>query len=251
MTNQLWEVLRAAGETPSLPAGLRIYAIGDVHGRLDLLDKLLEKIQTDRTVRPAIRSVFVFLGDYIDRGPSSRQTIDRLMELAGDAECVFLRGNHEEIALRCLSDPGLFEHWMRLGGSDTLRSYGVTVRALTGASVAEMQASFHEAIPQSHLRFFRDLQNFFTCGDFFFVHAGVKPATLLSLQRPADLLWIRDEFLASRKDFGKIIVHGHTPVMNVEVKPNRINIDTGAFATNWLSCLSLEDGMLSVIDTRN
>lgn len=251
MANSVWAELKVAGRAPSLPKGLRIYAISDIHGRLDLLDKLLEKVRTDRTLRPTIRCVFLFLGDYIDRGRSSRQTIERLIQLAADVECVFLRGNHELFALRCLSDPLLFDQWMRLGGHETLLSYGVPLKALNRTSVAEMQAAFHEAISQNHLNFFRDLQDTFVCGDFFFVHAGVKPGVALARQKQNDLLWIRDEFLTSQDDFGKIIVHGHTPVQTVDVRRNRINIDTGAFATGCLSCLVLERGLATVIDTRD
>lgn len=241
--------LMVRGRPPRLPAGLRIYAVGDIHGRLDLLDGLLDRISSDIALRPAIRPVWVFLGDYIDRGPSSRETIDRLI-LHGEAhESIFLRGNHELIATKCLSDRGLFDKWLRLGGVETLLSYGVPRERLANATqIVELQAAFHGAMPQSHFRFFRDLQNSFTCGDFFFVHAGVRPGVELPLQKENDLLWIREEFLSSRQDYGKIVVHGHTPVSEIEVMPNRINIDTGAFATGCLTCLVIEDTALSVLD---
>ena len=113
----------------------------------------------------------------------------------------------------------------------------------------QLQAAFHRALPQSHLQFFRDLQSFYACGDFFFAHAGVKPHVSLSLQKEQDLLWIREEFLTSNEDFGKIVIHGHTPTREIEVQQNRINIDTGAFATGRLTCLVIEDSSLSVIDT--
>jgi serine/threonine protein phosphatase 1 len=233
-----------------LPTGLRIYAVGDIHGRLDLLNRLLARTNSDIALRPTVRPVYVFLGDYIDRGPSSRETIDRLIEHGETHESVFLKGNHEQIALKCLSDRSLFDQWMRLGGLETLVSYGVYPEALdNGKQIAELQAAFHSALPQTHFRFFRDLQNSFVCGDFFFAHAGVKPGLALSQQTEKDLLWIRDEFLSSRLDFSKIVVHGHTPVHEVEVEPNRINIDTGAFATGLLTCLVLEGASALVIDT--
>ena len=242
--------LKLRGRRPSLPAGVRIYAIGDIHGRLDLLDELLTRIETDIAERPTARPVFVFLGDYIDRGPSSRETIDRLVEHGSANETVFLRGNHELIAIKCLSDRSLFDQWLRLGGLETLVSYGVLPEPkVSGRPIVELQSAFHHALPQTHFRFFRDLQNAYACGDFFFVHAGVRPNVELSQQKESDLLWIRGEFLSSDYDFGKIIVHGHTPAKNVEVRPNRINIDTGAFATGRLTCLVLEDQSLSVIDT--
>lgn len=133
---------------------------------------------------------------------------------------------------------------------ETMMSYGVRPETPAGGRpIAELQAAFHSALPQTHFRFFRDLQNSFACGDFFFAHAGVKPNVDLSHQKERDLLWIREEFLLSTCDFGKIIVHGHTPTREIEVGPNRINIDTGAFATGRLTCLVIEAGSLSVIDT--
>ena len=233
-----------------MPSGLRIYAVGDIHGRLDLLDQLLARISTDIALRPTARPVYVFLGDYIDRGTWSRETIDRLIEHGEIRESVFLRGNHEQIAVQCLSDPGLLDQWLRLGGLETLVSYGVPAETLAGArQVAELQSAFHGALPQSHFRFFRDLQNSFASGDFFFAHAGARPNVELTRQKESDLLWIRGEFLSSSYDFGKIIVHGHTPSGEVEVRPNRINIDTGAFATGRLTCLVIEGQSLSTIDT--
>jgi serine/threonine protein phosphatase 1 len=238
------------GRRPSLPKGLRVYAVGDIHGRFDLLNKLLARIDTDIALRPTVRPVYVFLGDYIDRGSSSRETIDRLIEHGETHESVFLKGNHELIAIKCLSDPSLFDQWMRLGGLETLKSYGAAPATLAnGKQIVELQAAFHNALPQAHFRFFRDLRSSFACGDFFFAHAGVKPKVDLSRQKQSDLLWIRGEFLSSNDDFGKIIVHGHTPNSEIEVGPNRINIDTGAFATGRLTCLVIEDGSLSVIDT--
>jgi serine/threonine protein phosphatase 1 len=242
--------LRVRGRRPSLPAELRIYAIGDIHGRLDLLNELLARISSDIALRPTVRPLYVFLGDYIDRGSASRETIDRLIEHGKTHESVFLKGNHELIAIKCLSDRGLFDQWLRLGGLETLVSYGVPAETLAnGKQIAELQSAFHGALPQAHFRFFRDLKNSFECGDFFFAHAGVKPNVELSRQKEIDLLWIRGEFLTSTDDFGKIVVHGHTPTHEIEVAPNRINIDTGAFATGRLSCLVLEGEELSVIDT--
>jgi len=242
--------LRVRGRRPSLPAELRIYAIGDIHGRLDLLNELLARIGSDIALRPTVRPLYVFLGDYIDRGSASRETIDRLIEHGKTHESVFLKGNHELIAIKCLSDRGLFDQWLRLGGLETLVSYGVPAETLAnGKQIAELQSAFHGALPQAHFRFFRDLKNSFECGDFFFAHAGVKPNVELSRQKENDLLWIRGEFLSSKDDFGKIVVHGHTPTREIEVGPNRINIDTGAFATGRLTCLVIEGLSLSVIDT--
>ena len=242
--------LSVRGRRPALPESLRIYAFGDVHGRLDLLDELLGRVAQDISLRPVARPLFVFLGDYIDRGPQSRETIDRLIAHGRKDECVFLKGNHEQVAMRSLSDRGLFDQWMRFGGVDTLVSYGVFPKPLLDEQqIVRLQAAFHDALPQAHFRFFRDLQTSFACGDFFFVHAGVRPRVDLSHQKESDLLWIRDEFLSSSEDFGKIIVHGHTPTSEVEVAPNRINIDTGAFATGRLTCLVMDEASLAVMNT--
>ena len=205
----------------SLPAGLRIYAVGDIHGRLDLLDNCLSQIQRDLAQRPCLRSVHVFLGDYIDRGTWSRGTIDRLIDTGLNYECIFLKGNHELVAMRCLTDLTLIPKWLRLGGLETLISYGVAPTISTERrQIVATQMAFQDSLPASHFQFFGRLQNIFTCGDFFFTHAGVKPNVALSEQKEEDLLWIREEFLTSKKDFGKIVVHGHTPTPNVDVRTN-------------------------------
>jgi diadenosine tetraphosphatase ApaH/serine/threonine PP2A family protein phosphatase len=242
--------LSVRGQPPALPAGLRVYAIGDIHGCLDLLNGLLARIEADIARHPKTKPLYVFLGDYIDRGLSSRETIDRLIQHAATHKCVFLKGNHELIAIKCLSDPDLFDQWLRLGGRETLASYKVPIETpVNGNQIVSLQSAFHSALPQAHFRFFRDLKNSFECGDFFFVHAGVKPNVELSRQKESDLLWIRGEFLSSDEDFGKIVVHGHTPTQEIEVRPNRINVDTGAFATGRLTCLVIEGKSVSVIDT--
>jgi serine/threonine protein phosphatase 1 len=233
-----------------LPADMRIYAVGDIHGRIDLLDILLARIHADAALHPTKRPLYVFLGDYIDRGSWSRQTIDRLLEHGAVNESVFLRGNHELIAIDSLSDLGLFHRWLGFGGPETLTSYGISPEIVASTKkIGELQVAFQKAFPPSHLRFFLNLENSFECGDFFFAHAGVRPNVALSCQKEGDLLWIREEFLSSNEDFGQIVVHGHTPTLNVEVRPNRINIDTGAYASGRLTCLVVDDSSLSIIDT--
>jgi serine/threonine protein phosphatase 1 len=244
------DLLAVQGRRPSLPAGVRIYAVGDIHGRLDLLERLFSRIDADIAQRPVTRPIFVFLGDYIDRGPSSRETIELLLKRSEISECVFLKGNHEQIAVSCLNNPRMFNQWLRLGGIETLVSYGVKPgHFVSRPKVAELQAAFHRALPRTHLNFFREQPTSFACGDFFFAHAGVKPRVILAHQTEQDLLWIREEFLTSNDDFGKIVVHGHTPTHAIEVRTNRVNIDTGAYATGRLTCLVIEDPALSVIDT--
>jgi len=224
-------------QRPRVPDGIRIYAIGDIHGRADLLDGTLKRIDADLKTNPVAHAIEVFLGDYIDRGPASRQVLDRLVARNRTHQAVFLKGNHETYLIDFVTNPLILEDWKRVGGFATLMSYGITPS--TNAE-AQLAAAFDQALPESHRQFLGNLKLSFTCGDFFFVHAGVRPGIPLEKQREEDLLWIRQDFLLSEEDFGKIIVHGHTPVAHPDIRPNRINIDTGAFATGRLTCLKLE-----------
>ncbi len=225
----------------ALPDGIRIYAIGDVHGRADLVDRLLARIEAERVEAAPPRTLHLLLGDYIDRGPSSRAVIDRLIQRQRTHEVVCLKGNHERYAFEFLSTPAALDPWRRLGGLETLISYGLTPTMRPDpAAQARLSAEFNRALPDSHRQFLANLLLSFDCGDYLFVHAGIRPGLPLEQQLEEDLLSIRDEFLSSEEDFGKVVVHGHTPVMEPEVRPNRINIDTGAYATGRLTCLKLE-----------
>ena len=198
-------------------------------------------------VRPE-RPIQVFLGDYIDRGPASSQVIDMLIDRAQRHETIFLKGNHEAMLLDLLGDPEIFASFKQYGGLPTLLSYGLTPSV--NPDHDEQQALIGELvqkIPDPHRRFFDDLQSKYLCGDFLFVHAGVRPGIPLPQQKEEDLLWIRDEFLSSDKNFGKFIVHGHTPVAKPDIRPNRINIDTGAYATGILTLLIIQgDHMVTI-----
>jgi serine/threonine protein phosphatase 1 len=224
---------------PSIPPGQRIYAVGDIHGRLDLLDQLLRMIQLDNAERPpAERQTLIFLGDYIDRGPASPGVIERL--LAGPPEgfdCICLMGNHEELLLRSLSESATMYNWLVNGGKETLASYGVRVEDHGLNGLAEALA---DALPESHYGFLRGLGISVSFGDYFFVHAGVRPRVSLAEQATEDCLYIREPFLSHRGSFGKIVVHGHTPVREPDVRANRIGIDTGGFFTGRLTALRLE-----------
>jgi serine/threonine protein phosphatase 1 len=161
---------------------------------------------------------------------------------------VYLRGNHETLMLDFLRDPTILADWEVLGGLQTLMSYGLKPPLRSDAQMrVKLAADFNAALPESHRRFLLGLENSFTCGDFFFVHAGVLPGIPLTQQREEDLLWIRDEFLLYKKDFGKVVVHGHSPVAAPEVRANRINIDTGAYATGNLTCLIIEGSKITFI----
>src|SRR5674476_717351 len=233
---------------PRVPDGVRIYAIGDIHGRADLLDEVLNRIDADLTKNPVPRGIEVFLGDYIDRGPASREVLDRLVARSRTHQAIFLKGNHETYLIDFVNNPPILEDWQRLGGLETLMSYGITPSInANAAEQARLAAAFDQVLPENHRQFLGGLKSSFTCGDFYFVHAGVRPGIPLAKQREEDLLWIRHEFLLCEEEFSKIVVHGHTPVPQPDIRPNRINIDTGAYATGNLTCLILEDDKMRVI----
>ncbi|OSI25753.1 metallophosphoesterase family protein [Bradyrhizobium canariense] len=233
---------------PRLPDGVRIYAIGDVHGRADLLQSLLTVIDADLARSAPERAIQVFLGDYVDRGPDSRAVIDLLIERSKSHETVCLKGNHEVFLLEVLKDPARLEEWRRYGGLLTLVSYGVNpTMNPTPEQQIELIEGLRHTLPPEHLSFLQQLRPSFACGDFFFVHAGVKPGVALERQKEEDLLWIREEFLESERRFGKYVVHGHTPVSVPDIRSNRINIDTGAYATGNLTLLTIQgDSLLAI-----
>ncbi len=237
--------------TPRMEEGVRVYAIGDVHGRLDLVLELREMIEADLCAHPVERSIELFLGDYIDRGPSSREVLDHLISSRPVcSERICLKGNHEQTLLEFLEDPDRLKHWARYGGMEMMRSYGVSEGTpMTSAACKGIHKQFAAAFPDWHLAFCRDLPTAVSFGDYFFAHAGVRPGIPLAEQDDRDLMWIRDEFLSSSKYHGKLIVHGHTPTKQPEVHSNRINIDTGAFASGILTCLVLEDEGQGLIAT--
>jgi serine/threonine protein phosphatase 1 len=237
--------------TPRVPAGTRVYAVGDIHGRVDLLREINQLIHEDGYAHQAPRNLVVYLGDYIDRGPHSSEVIDLLLDkpLPG-FERVHLAGNHEDSLLRFLHDAAIGPAWLDYGGAATCHSYGV--RPPDPASARDLlraQAELREKLPERHRAFMRGLAATHTEGDYFFVHAGVRPGVPLAAQSPEDLLWIRREFLDSNAEFGKIVVHGHSITELPEVRRNRIGIDTGAFASGHLTCLVLADEAWSFLQT--
>lgn len=235
-------------EKPSLPDGVRIYAISDIHGCAHLLEPMLDVIDADVRLGRVSEAIEVYLGDYIDRGPDSRSTLDLLVERSRSRNAIFLCGNHEAFLVDLLRDPCRLPDWFRVGGLQTLLSYGITPSPAPGpVEQSALVDRFWAALPDPHREFLNALQLTYTCGDFFFVHAGVRPGTPLQDQLVRDLLWIRDEFLDSQQEFGKFVVHGHTPVKTADIRPNRVNIDTGAYATGNLTLLSIEGNRLLAI----
>lgn len=223
------------------PQGMQLYAIGDVHGRLDCLTLMHEMIANEIAHdRPADWRV-IHLGDYVDRGPQSAQVLDFLIEAkARDPRMLTLMGNHDEGVLQFLADPADAELFVRYGGFDTAASYGVVLDVQTATARLESHRQLVAAMPQSHLLFLRDLPRSVSFGDFFFCHAGVRPGVPLDAQSPHDLVWIRREFLYHPGLYEKVVVHGHTPVNQPEVMPNRVDVDTAAFDTGRLTALVVD-----------
>ena len=227
---------------PATPAGVALFAIGDIHGRIDLLEPLLDVIGDEAAERT--RTIVVGLGDYVDRGQDSRAVVDRLLDLAArpGIETCFLRGNHDQILLDFLADPSLGPYWRQVGGGETLFSYGVEPPA-TRKHMEEWGAAreaFAANMPERHLTFFQDLRFSFTWGDYFFAHAGAQPGTPLEEQSQLDLMWIRQPFLDDERRFDRIVVHGHTPAEEVHADDRRIGLDTGAYMTGVLTACRFE-----------
>jgi len=243
----------------SVPEGVRIYAVGDIHGRLDLLERLLDLIQNDSETHRAACTHLVFLGDYIDRGSDSKGVVSRLIsEPPHGFSRVCLKGNHEAMLLTFLEDPGASANWLHNGGDEALLSYGVDPGIVQNAlysgragraGLAEANAAFRALLPDDHLLFFRGLECCFRSGGYLFAHAGVRPGVALDCQDESDLIWIRGDFLRHPGDFGAVVVHGHTPAHAPEELHNRIGIDTLAFRSGKLTAVALEGSRRWFIST--
>lgn len=228
-----------------VPDGLRVYAVGDIHGRLDLLEQLLASIAADDRARGnGVETHIIFLGDLIDRGPASSGVVERLMAFAGERPNVrFLLGNHEQVFLRAMSgDQRALRFLIRIGGRETLLSYGITEEDYRALDFDELAALAAEKVPARHLAFLDSFEDWIELGDYLFVHAGIRPGVALEDQEQSDLCWIRDEFLSCPDSFGRIVVHGHSITEDIDVRSNRIGIDTGAFASGRLTAIGLEGG---------
>jgi serine/threonine protein phosphatase 1 len=215
--------------------------VGDIHGRDDLLQEMAERIKADLEGGSLDHAVTVFLGDYVDRGLESMRVVERLSRGQWPTPIIALAGNHEDLLLAFLEKEGVLEAWRGLGGLETLHSYGVDVgQAMAGRDFRGVQTVFAGRFPEHHRHFLETLKDSSFIGDYFFCHAGIRPGVPLDRQDRYDLLNIRDPFLSSKVEHGKLVVHGHTSSLAPEICVNRIGIDTAAYATGCLTCLVLE-----------
>lgn len=230
------------GHRPTGPRGQRAYVVGDIHGRLDLLDRLLALIEADLADRPVKKATVIFVGDLIDRGPNSNQVVERLrIYRRRGLSTVFLLGNHEEVMLRVLGgDSSLIANWCKFGGAECMASYGVDARAFRAMDPNDALAEVQRRVPKVHEQFIGSFADSCRFGDYLIVHAGIRPGVELELQTQEDLRWIREPFLSHGGDHGMTVVHGHTIVPRVEETGNRIAIDTGAYRSGRLTALVID-----------
>jgi serine/threonine protein phosphatase 1 len=237
-----WRDENAHRAAPVIPGGIRVYAVGDIHGHRELLERLLALIEKDISGRARLRNVLIFVGDLIDRGPESNQVVERLRTLKmPDVRTVFLMGNHEEILLRIIDgEDSLVWDWLSFGGDTCMTSYGLDPKALKGLSIELAADAIRAAIPNNHVEFLRSFADSFAVGDYLFVHAGIRPGIPIAQQRPEDLRWIRGPFLGWKEDHEVMVVHGHTISATVDEQPNRIGIDTSAYQNGLLTAMGAE-----------
>lgn len=224
----------------SVPDGQRVYAIGDIHGRSDLFEQLLDQIDEDCAARGAADTWLVLLGDLVDRGPDSRRVVERAIALAGTGRVRALAGNHEEMLLGSMKNEDTLRHFLRHGGKETLFSYGLDPEDYARSTLTDLHERLPELIPQRHLDFFEAMEDRIVLGDYLFVHAGIRPGVPLDEQIRPDLRWIRREFLDHTEPHSHVVIHGHTITDEPVVRSNRIGIDTGAFASGRLTAIGLE-----------
>ncbi len=234
---------------PAIPPGERVYAVGDVHGRLDLFDALITAIEADDACRWPAKTTIVLLGDLVDRGSDSAGVITAARALSKRRSTRIICGNHEEMFLRCFDDLELIPHFLRYGGRETLLSYGADDELLTNGSPEEIQQLFRQIVPANDIHFMQGFENHLVVGDYLFVHAGISPGEQLEEQRIKDMRWIREPFLSHGGDHGYIVVHGHTVGEETVVRPNRIGVDTGAYLTGKLTALGLEGAQRWLVET--
>ena len=238
-------------ESATIPEGRRVYAIGDVHGRCDLLKELMAKIIEDDGQRGDAESEIIFLGDLVDRGPDSAGVLDLAMQVKQELGDVrFLMGNHEEVYLAATKgEEKAVRFFNRIGGRETILSYDITMKEYMELDIAGLAQRIPELFPQEHIDFVASFEDQIIVGDYAFVHAGIRPGVALSEQKPKDLRWIREDFLSASEAHEKIIVYGHTINDDIVEARSRIGIDTGAYYSNKLTALALQGSERWYLDT--
>lgn len=234
---------------PAIPAGQRVYAVGDVHGRLDLFEAAIAAIETDDAVRLPADTTIVLLGDLVDRGPDSAGVLAAARTLAARRKVRIIAGNHEEMFLQSREDSEVLRHFLRFGGRETILSYPVDIATYRELTVEETQDLMLQIVPPADFAFMEGFEDAIAIGDYLFVHAGVRPGVPLDEQKPKDLRWIREPFLSHGGELPGFVVHGHSITLDVDVQANRIGIDTGAFNSGKLTVLGLEGTARWVIET--
>ncbi len=232
-------------DTARVPDGMRIYAIGDIHGRDDLLNALLTQIEADDLARGAADTQIIFLGDLVDRGPGSAAVVETALALNTSGRNVrFLMGNHEEVFVSACrkSDPKVTRFFLRIGGEATVLSYPITRAEYMTLDMEQLTERLDTLVPREHVKFIESFEDQIIIGDYVFVHAGIRPGVPLSDQKQSDMRWIREEFIDQRGDLEKVVVYGHTIYEEVEERGSRIGIDTGAYDSGKLTALALEGG---------
>ncbi|WP_226633821.1 metallophosphoesterase [Novosphingobium profundi] len=227
-------------QRPSLPHRERVYAIGDIHGRLDLFEKLLETIAHDEATRGPAQTTLVLLGDLIDRGQDSAGVLARARQLTKERHVEILCGNHEEMLLTSLEDSKALRSFLRFGGLETLVSYGLAAESIAEMEIDELRDAARRAIPEQDLEFIRSFRKLVRIGDYIFVHAGLRPGVSIETQLGSDCRWIREPFLSHTGNFGGFVVHGHTITEEPDERDNRLGIDTGAYVHGTLTAVGIE-----------
>jgi serine/threonine protein phosphatase 1 len=237
---KLFRAPKSAPAAPAVPHGTRVYAIGDIHGCLVQFDALIAAIEADDARRGPAQTTMILLGDLVDRGPDSAGVVRRARDWAARRKVRHIAGNHEEMFLDSFEDRGTLKHFIKYGGRETILSYGVDPRAYRDASIEQTRVLMTAAVPAADREFLAAAEDAIEIGDYLFVHAGIQPDVPLDEQLTSDLRWIREPFLSHPAAHGPIVVHGHTITEDIELRPNRIGLDTGAYDSGRLTALGLE-----------
>lgn len=251
MIASLRQMFRAPPAPPcaAVPAGERVYAVGDIHGRSDLFAALIEAIDADDAARGAARTTVVLLGDLVDRGPDSAGVIRLAREWGARRKVRLIAGNHEEMFLASFTDRETLKHFLKYGGRETVLSYPVDLAEWNAADIAQAQRLMRAAVPEDDRAYLAAGEDMIRIGDYLFVHAGIEPGVPFEEQRIGELRWIREPFLSHRGSHGAVVVHGHTITKTPVLRANRIGLDTGAYASGRLTALGLEGGARWLLET--